>query len=280
MMASAMNFASASSMTARMKITRPSLYAAVRVPILPLLQANSSSVESRGFKVFGVSALLAISTVVLLAQCVTAPADHMPKHMGSGNAALPCNRSSSRVSRVPAHACCKPNRQADRRLHTPCELRVTSVNEPEQGVRGGMRAQWCWQGTNRMLGACTFFLGTQISRLRGNVRPSRSSTSSSTSVACAIHLAASVALRDCWFIENGSCARSGAAGQLPTPATKAPDCRLVIPSPNTLNPNPKTAHLQAFISIQTTLFDEMRLWKHQATCPVADSSTSAPQMMH
>ena len=44
--------------------------------------------------------------------------------------------------------------------------------------------------------------------------PSRSSTSSRSSDACAIHLAASVALRDCWFMENGSCARRGAAGQL------------------------------------------------------------------
>ena len=79
-----------------------------------------------------------------------------------------------------------------------------------------------------MLGACTFFLGTQTSRVLGNLRPSRSSTSSSTSGACAIHLAASVALRDCWFIENGSCARNGTADQLLTRAmhseSQAPPC--------------------------------------------------------
>lgn len=59
---------------------------------------------------------------------------------------------------------------------------------------------------HRMLGALTFFLGTQASTTRSNVRPSRSFTGPRKSGVRLIHLATTDALRDAWFGEGGSCA--------------------------------------------------------------------------
>ena len=67
---------------------------------------------------------------------------------------------------------------------------------------------------HRMLGALTFFLGTQASTTRSNVRPSRSFTGPRKSGVRLIHLATTEALRDAWFGEGGSCAPRQIMNQL------------------------------------------------------------------